>query len=318
MRKAALIYNPASGSRHHLRLAKVQEAARALEAGGVSATLIPTESAGSGGMQAVAAVAAGHDAIFACGGDGTSFDILQGLVAHAPDVPLGLVPLGTGNVLANDLGIPHDPAKAIAAQLRFRPRRIAAGQVEYQGRSGARESRYFTIMAGVGPDALMLYRVTSAAKQRYGIVAYLWEMVRLALNHPNESFSVDVATDCDAAPRTSKLLQVAAIRITNFGNFMRRFAPDAALTRDDFQAVLISTPDRFKAAAYMTGAWLGRRWEIEGFERLHCARLECRAHDLQAYRYGLYIQADGELLGTLPATIRMVPNAFTLLMPPSR
>ena len=126
MRKAALIYNPASGQKHHLRLVLVQEAATALNAAGIATTLIPTEAAGSAGRQAGEAVVQGHDAIFACGGDGTVFDVLQGMVAH-PDVPLGLVPLGTGNVLANDLGIPWKPGRAIAAQLGFKPRRIAVG-----------------------------------------------------------------------------------------------------------------------------------------------------------------------------------------------
>ena len=318
MRRAALIYNPASGSKRHLRLAKVEEAARALNAHGIATTLVPTEAPGSAGRQAAEAVAQGHDAIFACGGDGTIFDVLQGMVAHAPDVPLGIVPLGTGNVLANDLGIPWKPARAIEAQLGFQPRRIAAGQVEYQTRSGARDSRYFTIMAGVGPDALMIYRVTGAAKHRFGVFAYLWEMMRLAFNHPNEGFRVDVATDSGAPPRSADLLQLAAIRITNFGNFMQRFAPDAALTRGDFQAVLISTSSLLMSTVYFTGAWLRRRWEVPGFERIHCERLECRAHDQREYRYGLYVQADGELLGTLPATIRIVPHAFTLLMPPAR
>ncbi|MEO6120054.1 MAG: acylglycerol kinase family protein, partial [Terriglobales bacterium] len=104
MRRAALLYNPTSGQRRHLRLARVEAAARALNAGGVATTLIPTMAAGSAGQQAAEAIADGHDAIFACGGDGTVHEVLQGMVAHAPDVPLGIIPLGTGNVLAFDLG----------------------------------------------------------------------------------------------------------------------------------------------------------------------------------------------------------------------
>jgi diacylglycerol kinase (ATP) len=316
MRRAALLYNPASGSNHHLRLAKVEAAARALNANKIATTLVPTESAGSAGRQAADAVSAGHDAIFACGGDGTVFDVLQGMVAHAPDVPLGLVPLGTGNVLANDLGIPWNPARAIATQLGFQPRRIAAGQVEYLGRAGARESRYFTIMAGIGPDALMLYRVTAAAKHRYGVFAYAWEMLRLAFTHPHEEFKVDVTADCYPAPEQKSVAQVAAVRITNFGNFMQNFAPDAALTRNDFQTILVKDSNRLKAVRYFLGAILRYRSKIPGIERLHCTRMECHVREEQQYAYGLFVQADGELLGTLPVTIRIVPNAFTLLMPP--
>ena len=313
MRKAALIYNPASGQKHHLRLALVQEAATALNAAGIATTLIPTEAAGSAGRQAGEAVVQGHDAIFACGGDGTVFDVLQGMVAH-PDVPLGLVPLGTGNVLANDLGIPWKPGRAIAAQLGFKPRRIAVGQIEYQTRAGTRDARYFTVMAGVGADALMIYRSNSAAKKRFGVLAYVWQMLRIAVSHPYEEFSVEVSAG--GPPRHVGVSQIAAVRITHFGNFMQRFAPDAALTRDDFQSILISSRSRLKGFAYMLGAILHQRWNISGIERVHCTKLECLARTGQEYAHGLYAQADGEFLGTLPVTIRIVPNAFTLLMPP--
>jgi diacylglycerol kinase (ATP) len=317
MKKAALIYNPASGQNHHLRLARVEEAARALNAAGVATTLVPTEAAGSAGRQAAEAVATGHDAVFACGGDGTIFDVLQGMVAHAPSVPLGLVPLGTGNVLANDLGIPWKPSRAIAAQLGFEPRRIAVGQIEFQSRSGTTESRYFTVMAGVGADALMLYRATTAAKKRFGVFAYVWQMFRIAVSHRYEEFSVDVTVAGEQPARQSDVLQIAAVRITNFGNFMQRFAPDAALTRDDFQTILITSHSRLKGIIYMLGAILRRRWTLRGIERLHCTRIECRLRDVP-YAQPLYVQADGELLGRLPASIRIIPSAFTLLMPPGR
>src|SRR5437016_9896446 len=118
MRKAALIYNPASGRQRHLRLQKLEAAASTLGAAGVEVTLIATRAPGSGGEQAREAIAAGHDTVFACGGDGTLNDVLQGLVSEGPqmnpsNVALGIVPLGTGNVVASDQGISWDPAVAI-------------------------------------------------------------------------------------------------------------------------------------------------------------------------------------------------------------
>src|SRR5882757_3203055 len=132
MRKAALIYNPSSGKDYHLRLHKVEAAAAELRKAGVESTLVPTEESGSGAAQAQDAICAGHDTIFACGGDGTIHDVLQGMVASGAEVPLGVVPLGTGNVLAFDLGIPREPAAAIRTQLSFVPKRIAAGRVDYR------------------------------------------------------------------------------------------------------------------------------------------------------------------------------------------
>src|SRR5947207_5256831 len=137
MRKAALIYNPASGRNRHLRLQKIEAAASTLRAAGVEVTLIATRAPNSGGRQAQEAIAAGHDTLFACGGDGTLNDVLQGLVSEGPqmnpsNVALGIVPLGTGNVVASDQGIFWDPAVAIKQQLNFAPRRIAAGKIEYR------------------------------------------------------------------------------------------------------------------------------------------------------------------------------------------
>src|SRR5438270_11951960 len=106
MRKAALIYNPASGRNRHLHLKKVETAAAVLRGAGVEATVIATRGPGTGGDQAREAITLGHDTIFACGGDGTLNDVVQGLVrdpenangaadASNKNVALGIVPLGT-------------------------------------------------------------------------------------------------------------------------------------------------------------------------------------------------------------------------------
>ena len=193
MRKAALIYNPASGRQHALRVKKVEAAAAALRDAGTDSSLMPTRAAGSGGEQAHEAIAAGHDAIFVCGGDGTVQDVLQGMAEKHADIPLGLVPLGTGNVLAYDLGIPNDPTAAIRTQLGFLPRKIAAGRVDYRlKKDGSEQRRYFTVMAGVGADAEMIYRVSAESKSRFGQWAYNFEMFRLAFLHPPDQIIENV------------------------------------------------------------------------------------------------------------------------------
>jgi len=312
MRRAALIYNPASGQQQHRRLARVQAAAQTLEAAGIAATLIPTEAAGSAGAQAAAAVTSGHDAIFACGGDGTVNDVLQGLVAHAPDVPLGVVPLGTGNVLAFDLGIPRGPAAAIRKQLTFTPRRIAAGQIEYQGRDGNRESRYFTLGASVGPDALMLYRTHPALKKRIGIFEYFRQAVLFLLNHPYEEFQVSIA----GREEKTRCSQLSTVRVTRIGNRIRYFTMDSGLHRDDFHALWVATPNLIRQGIYFLSLWGGFKWKVQGIDGMLCGELHCEVLPDQTYAHGLYAQADGEVLGGLPVTIRIVPQAFTLLMPP--
>lgn len=316
MQRAALLYNPTSGQRRHLRRTQIEAAARALNEAGVDTTLVPTETAGSAGRQAATAADQGHDAIFACGGDGTIHDVLQGMVKHAADVPLGIIPLGTGNVLAFDLRIPRDPVKAAQTQLKFVPRKIAAGHIEFQTRAGGRDSRYFTLMAGVGPDALMLYRVHAGMKKHMGMLEYLRQAVRVGLAHPYEEFLLQ----CNAGgeSRTAAISQLSAVRVAAVGNWFRYFSMDSSLERDDFHAVLVSTSSRLMTMAYFARRWGLQRWKVRGIQGVMCTELTCEPKPGQSYAHGIYAQADGEFLGTLPVTIRIVPRAFTLLMPAPR
>lgn len=326
MRKAALIYNPASGRQRHLRVAKVKAAAAVLRGAGVEATLIATQSPNSGGAQAQEAIAAGNDTIFACGGDGTLNDVLQGLVSegandihhrNTPDVALGIVPLGTGNVVANDQGISWDPATAIQQQLKFAPRRIAAGKIGY-GQRGTPEQkvRYFTAMAGVGVDAEMAYRLSMQSKTKFGLFAYYFEMVRLSVMHSYLPFEVEAVDARTEEKRRTTAFQVAAIRISNFGGPLKRMRLDAALTRDDFQLILFKTNNRLEHFYYMSGRALGRSWQMPGIELMHTKEIICWPIEGAVASSRIYAQADGEFLGSLPARITIVPNAFTLLMRP--
>lgn len=313
MRRAALIYNPASGSEHKLRLSKVGAAAAVLRAAGVETSLVATQAAGSGGGQAREAIAAGHDAVFACGGDGTVLDVLQGMVESGGDVPLGLVPLGTGNVLAYDLGIPNDPAKAIETQLGFRPRRIAAGRVEYRDKkSGEQRVRYFTVMCGVGADAEMIYRVSAASKSKLGILAYHVETFRTALLHPYQKMRVEYVESGRGERKTIEAFAVAAVRVTTFPGLMGKFAAEAELKRDDLRIILTLTRNRIWHVAYFLKILAGQSGPVPGMELVHASEISCVPIGGKARR--VYAEADGEFLGILPVKISAVPGAFTLLM----
>src|SRR5689334_9707962 len=107
MRKALLLYNPLSGQRSERRLQKIEAAASILQNAGVEVLSSATRSASDATEQARHAATSRYDTVFACGGDGTIHDILQGLVGT--DVALGIIPMGTANVLAHDLDLPLRP-----------------------------------------------------------------------------------------------------------------------------------------------------------------------------------------------------------------
>src|SRR5271170_3558818 len=143
MRRAILLYNPLSGRRQGRRLADIESAASVLRSAGVEASTQATRGPAETGAQVKEARNAGCDVVFACGGDGTIHDVLQGLVGT--DAALGIIPLGTANSLAHDLHLPLPPADAARSALKAKPRRIAVGRIEYQDFTGNRATRYFTV-----------------------------------------------------------------------------------------------------------------------------------------------------------------------------
>ena len=320
MRKAAFLYNPASGSGLKRRQQDVESAAAVVRAAGVEVVVTPTRAAGSAGEQAREAVAAGCDAVFACGGDGTVHEALQGMIEAGGAAALGIIPLGTGNALAQDLGIPRNPARAAKALLEGQPRRLAAGKVEYHDAAGRPGHRYFTVMAGAGPNAMLVYAMNLAWKERLGMAAYAAQAGLSWATAYFAPFEVEYREAESGESRRRVVAEMLAARVGDFPFPLKRVAPGAALTRDDMRLVLFQPPVRLRYLAHLSGAMLGIRWRVPGVELVHATEVLCRPlepgpGDSRKKSGRVYAEADGELLGTLPARFSMVPNAFTLLMP---
>src|SRR5215469_6871233 len=146
--RVALVDNPASGLLSSRRNTTVQTALAALESAGVEVEHLTIDGPGSGAALAREAVGRGCDSVIVCGGDGTVHEVLQSLVGT--NVALGVIPFGTANALAADLGLTKSPAKAIQALLQAEPVRVPVGRISFQGSDGEERSRYFTVAAGVG------------------------------------------------------------------------------------------------------------------------------------------------------------------------
>jgi len=309
MRKALLLYNPSSGRRQDRRLADVEAAVSVLRVAGVEASSAATRADGGTAEQVRDAIAQGCDIIFACGGDGTIHDVLQGLVGtHAA---LGIIPLGTANSLAHDLDLPPSPVRAAQSALTAAPRRVAVGRVEYQDFEGKPSSRYFTVATGIGVDAHLFYKLNPRAKRRLGMMAYYVKATRLWLTHKMEHFAIEIPEASQT--RRAEVSQLLAVRIQNFGGVLRELAPGASLKRDDLRLVLFHTRSRAAYLGYVLRGLLGTRWSIPGIELLHSSSVACQALAQESSR--VLVEADGELLGTLPAKISVVTNGVSLLLP---
>jgi YegS/Rv2252/BmrU family lipid kinase len=317
MRRALLLYNPESGRRRRHRAADVRDAASALRAAGVEPVVEPTREPGSAAVQAREAVTRGCDAVIVCGGDGSVHEVLPAVVGTP--VALGVIPLGTGNGLATDLGLPRDAGAAAHLLATATARATAVPRVEYTRADGQRESRYWIMGAGIGADANMVYRLTLAFKKRWGMAAYYTESTRQLLTHDFPLFTAEFR-DTGGQWRREQVSQVLAIRITRFAGLLGRLAPGAALIHPHFQLVLFKTRNRIAFLRYMMGVWANRPYSRPDVEILPCT--ECRS--FQAAVDGqpstasrIYAETDGELLGTLPASLTMSDKTVNLLVPKS-
>ncbi|MBZ5678633.1 MAG: hypothetical protein LAO24_00860 [Acidobacteriia bacterium] len=319
MRKAALLYNPVSGGSRIPRHAELESVLALLRSSGVEAELVLCQSPEHAKEQARRAMLSGCDTIFACGGDGTVHDIVQVLAKSA--VALAILPMGTGNTLAHDLRLPFDLVAAAETALRASPRRIALGQLEYFDLQGKPSASYFIVAAGAGVDAHLFHKLRPAAKQRLGMGAYYMKAWHLWFTHIMIRFMAEYVETGAGSAKQANVTELMAVRIRNFGGVLQELAPGASLDRDELRVVICRTASRLAYLLYVTRGLLRRNWTIPGIELAYSKRVSCRYLAAASTNAGpevqppVYVEADGELLGTLPAEITIVPDALTILAP---
>jgi diacylglycerol kinase family enzyme len=292
-------------------IARVVEVLRA--AGGEVETCATTH-AGSAIQQVREAAGRGFDTVIACGGDGTANEALNGImrassIGTSGDVALGLVPLGSGNLLASDLGLPSDPVTAAKKLLTYQPREFRPGLVTSQGANG-QEKRYFLVAAGVGSDAELMYRTAIRAKERWGRNAYFLEMARMAIQGGYPMFEVEWE-DEQGNRRHGAAMLAMCVRAGTFPGLLSLVNLGTSLLRHDFCLLLFRTNKVRRFLSYFAGVATGQNWKVKDVEAIHTKWFRCTAiPGMKA----VHSQADGELLGTLPAELTIESRPVKLLM----
>ncbi|MGH9617530.1 MAG: diacylglycerol/lipid kinase family protein [Acidobacteriaceae bacterium] len=311
MQRVALIYNPVSGRHPRKRAAQIAQVMTVFQEAGIAVKAFPTESPNSASLQAQHAALEGHDTILACGGDGTVHEVLQNLVGGS--VALGVIPMGTANALANDLGLPASPVKAAKMLLTAAPVRVSVGRVFYVDSEANSRSRYFIVAAGIGADALLMSRLDPQLKQRFGYALYGLEALRLWATHRYPMFAACFQERGSQTPRVENVSQILAVRIGNFGGVLRHLVPGAAIFNSNLHVVAVKTRSRLRYLRFMIAVLLRRHTFADPIELVDCESMEC--FTLEGSTERLFVEADGEWLGTLPVRIEVVPQALTLLVP---
>jgi diacylglycerol kinase (ATP) len=311
MKKLLLLYNPASGQRRSRRAELISRVAAVFRAAGIEVEQCATTHAGSA-VEQVQQAAAAFDTVIACGGDGTANEALNGLMQSGSQAALGVVPLGSGNLLATDLRLPTTALAAAQAILRYSSREIRPGVITSQGNSG-RQRRYFLVAAGVGADADLMYRTAVEVKERWGRKAYFIEMARMTLRRRFPMFNVEWA-DENGTSHHEKIALAMAIRAQRFPGILRRVRLGSELTRNEYRLMLFKTDQVRHFLNYFASVASGFNWRVRDVEVVATNWFRCTPLQL-APSARIHAEADGELLGHLPVEVSIAEKTFRLLMP---
>jgi YegS/Rv2252/BmrU family lipid kinase len=284
-----IIFNPAAGWRRRQRLAPVLVQ---LREHGCPFVVRETQAPGDAERFAAEVDPDAFDLVVAAGGDGTVNETINGLARSG--LPLALIPLGTANVLAAEIGLGTDPVAVARCVALGRPRPIALG---------AAAGRRFILMAGAGFDAHVVAGVSVPMKRWLGKGAYLLSTLRqlLAFDFP----SYEVLTD-------NTMRHAASVIVTNARHYAGRFvcAPEASLESDTLQVCLFERAGRLAAIGYALALFSGRLPRLSSYRVVEARRIEVRG------RPGEPIQVDGDGIGRLDVAIEVLPKALDLVFPP--
>jgi diacylglycerol kinase (ATP) len=304
LRNALLIHNPNAGNGGNGRRKQLDDARKILAVGGIEADLAETRGPGDATEIASRASREGRQLVIACGGDGTLNEVVNGLAGqqNGHRVPLGLLPGGTANILAKELGIPWDIPGATQKLLHGDVREIALGlatPLEQPERK-----RYFLSVAGAGPDGMIVYSVDLDLKAKVGILAYWWQGAVEVMRYKYPHFRVI------ANGQTIEATLVVVGRTKNYGGPFK-ITTEADLYEDQFEVMALTTQSGFKYLSYMPALWMGKLRGTDGVHFYKSDSIVCEPMDDKP----VYAQVDGEPLARLPIEFKIVPRALKLLVP---
>jgi YegS/Rv2252/BmrU family lipid kinase len=291
-RRVAAIFNPHSGGGGYRRdIPLIFEALRGL---GYEVVERETTEPGDATRLARESVACGFDLVCALGGDGTVNETINGLAGS--DVPLAIVPTGTINVLAMELGIPLEPPDAV--------RLLEAGTISWID-LGLAGDRYFGLMAGVGMDAAVVASMHPTMKKALKEAAFAVQGLATYLTHEEPLIRVT----CDE--RTVEGYFAVFGNSSNYGGSFG-ITPLADM-RDGLLDVCVLKDKSFLSTVwYWTAALLNAHISHPKVEYFRTERAEVSTVEPGAE---VLVQTDGEVAGKLPLECRVVPRALRVLVP---
>lgn len=246
-------------------------------------------------------VSAGVDVVAVYGGDGTTMQAAAALVGT--DILLGVIPGGTGNLLAGNLRIPASPTRAARALVNARPKRFDLGRMDRPG-----EAQYFAVACGAGYDALVMAGTLGRHKRRWGMAAYVATTLRLIPNLRSTMHAITIDGVKYEVDASMVLVANCGEVIPPFVRLGPGIAPD-----DGLLDVVVLRANSFSESVRVVWDMLRVTPSTFG-EVAYVARTRGRQVSVETDPVRP-VQLDGEPGGETPFTATVVPGAIRILVP---
>lgn len=263
---------------------------REFEKHGIDITPSPTEPEGSTVRQVRDLVRDKPDLLVTWGGDGTINEVVNGMFGSG--IPLGIIPGGTANVFAKELGI-SGINRAIAVIGKGKTRTISIGEAN---------KRYFSLMAGIGFDSDVIKNVDWTLKKTLGKLAFAISALNSAVKYDFPKFHVKIGND-----RIECVFAVIS-NARGYGGVLE-LTPDADISDEYFHVCLFKEAGFNNVLRYAMHAWKNSHGSLKDVEILKVKKCEVVGPETVA------VQADGELIGFLPMKFRMHPHSLNVFCP---
>ncbi len=250
------------------------------------------------------AVGSGCDLVIACGGDGTINEVINGMTPSP--IPLAILPGGTANIIAKELGLPGNITRAAKQLPAWMPCRVALGRANWND-SGSPRQQYFLAVAGIGFDAHIISQLDVPLKLRVGVAAYVWEALRQAFRYGFPRFQCTVN-----GARVSGTFAVIQ-RSSRYAGWLH-LAPSRSIRDLEFSCCHFQSSSAARYFLYAAAVLTRTHHWLHDVTFLRGSHVCCTGSDPKEV---IHFEVDGEITGRLPVSLEVVPDALTLMAPRS-
>jgi diacylglycerol kinase (ATP) len=289
-----ILFNPFAGQAYNLKQT-LESAAEIWRNHGWVVELRPTQAPGDATVQAREAASKGFDVVVAAGGDGTVNEVMNGLVGTS--TALAVLPIGTVNIWARELGLSMDLRRAATAFLQAQIEQIDVGKAG---------TRYFLLMAGIGFDAAVTAVINPREKRMLGAIAYVKQALQLAWCFQGIKSHIRI----DGKRVRGRVLLVVIGNSQLYGGVVKLTAH--AVVNDGLLDVCIIKGHSMLVAPLRLLSVFTRRYNRDPKVEYYRAQ---KVHIKGKKTFP--VQVDGDYLGTTPMTFEVVPGGIRVLVPPS-